>query len=137
MPLQDAPEQDLHVAQPAPPDINWPAYRKPQFLQIPVGQLDKPHQLVMMRNSHRETTHVIIDRFMVGHELLPGQVKEIDLLAEDIEYFQRRRRPELVGRDQQGNPQLHPVIIEGLRDGPGVVEQVQAETAERKKLRTP
>jgi len=134
--LKDAPQQDLHVAEPAKPDANWPAHRKPQFLQVPAGQLDKEHQLVMMRNTHNETTHIIIDRYMVGHELQPGQTKEIDLLAEDIEYFQRRRHPELVGRDEKGNPQLHPVMIVGLRDSTVDTElqQIQ-ETTERKKMR--
>src|SRR5215471_7513525 len=108
MPLQAAPEQDLHVAEPSKPDVFWPAHRKPQFLQIPAGQLDKEHQLVTMRNTDREQTHVVIDRFMNGHEILPGQAVEVDLLAEDIEYFQRRRHPELVGKDEKGNPKLIP-----------------------------
>jgi hypothetical protein len=139
MPLQDAPVQDLHVAEPVKPDVNWPAYRKPQFLQVPKGQLDKEHQLVTMRNTDKEQTHIVIDRFCVGHELQPGQAKEVDLLAEDIEYFQRRRHPAMVGLDEKGNPKLIPIVIEGIRDAPSVEQAaqqaVEAADEPRKKMR--
>jgi hypothetical protein len=137
MPLQDAPVQDLHVAEPGKPDINWPAHRRPQFLQVPKGQLDKEHQLVNIRNTDREQTHIVIDRFCVGHELQPGQVVEVDMLAEDIEYFQRRRQPNLVGKDDRGNPKLIPVVIEGIRDAPSVEQAAQeaADEPSRKRMR--
>lgn len=116
-------KQDLHISEPRGPDRNW---RRMQPIQItPTKQrLDAEHQLVMVRNrsdvepvgllAPKPQTHIVIDRYMVGHELAPGQAKQIDLLATDIDYFQRQRARDR--RDMLGQLlPLHPVAIEGVR----------------------
>ena len=116
MALEQAPQQDLGIPEPVKPDHNWPGRYKPQFVVPSPDRLKQSHQLVTMRNTDRAQTHIVIDRFLQGHELRPGETKEIDLLAEDIEYYQRRRRPEVVGKDHRGNPKLIPLVIDGVRD---------------------
>jgi hypothetical protein len=38
-------------------------------------------------------THIVIDRFMNGHELLPGQKKEIEMLVTEIASFRELGKP--------------------------------------------
>lgn len=49
-------------------------------------------------NTDLAQTHIVTDRYLVGHELLPGRGKEIELLNRDIEYFIRQRVPHSVTR---------------------------------------
>lgn len=109
---------DIGVQKPVEPDKNWPARAKPQFLIVTEAQLQKPHQLVEMRNTDRVQTHIIIDRFMQGHELAPGQLKELDMLVEDINYFRRQRAPNRLSPDGSRMLPIHPVEVLGVREAP-------------------
>lgn len=117
MPFEPGPV-DIDVQTPVQPDINWPARAKPQFLIVSQEQLDKPHQRVEMRNNDRQQMHIIIDRFLQGHELAPGQSKEIDLTADDINYFRRQRAPNRLSNDGSRVLPPHPVEVVGVRDAP-------------------
>jgi hypothetical protein len=59
--------------------------------------------------------HIIIDRYMVGHELMPGQSKsDIDMLVCDIRHFLKERAPNR--RNSYGDQKpLHPIMIEGFK----------------------
>ena len=115
--LKEATEQDLGLAEPTRPDVNWPAHTKPQFLAVDENRLNTSHQLVKMRNNHPEQVHIIVDRFLRGHELMPGQTKEIDMIDADIRFFQRQRRTDRTGSDGRPLP-VHPVEIVGIREAP-------------------
>lgn len=117
MPFEPGPV-DLGIQEPVKPDVNWPARSKPQFLVVTKDQLDKPHQLAEMRNNDRVQTHIIIDRFLQGHELAPGQTREIDLTVEDIEYFRRQRRANRMSADRTRVLPAHPVEVLGVREAP-------------------
>jgi hypothetical protein len=56
--------------------------------------------------------HLVMDRHLRGHELAPGETKELDMLVRDIEYFDNMRKP---GRlDAKGQPlPKHPIKIDG------------------------
>ncbi len=117
MPLHQAPEQDLGVAEPVGPAPNWPARMKPQSIIPSEARLKAEHQVAMVFNSDPAQTHIIVDRFQQGHEVQAGQRHEIDMLVDDIKYFQRQRRPNRMS----ANGQLlrpHPIIIEGVRPTP-------------------
>jgi hypothetical protein len=109
---------DLGIQKPVEPDINWPARAKPQFLIVTQEQLDKPHQLVQLRNNDRQQTHIIIDRFLQGHELAPGQTEEMDLTVDDINYFRRQRAPNRLSLDRSRALPIHPVEVLGVREAP-------------------
>jgi hypothetical protein len=117
MPYEPGPV-DIGIQQPVQPDINWPARSKPQFLIVSQEQLDKPHQLVEMRNTDRAQIHIIIDRFLQGHELLPGQTKELDMTVDDINYFRRQRAPNRLSPDGHRVLPQHPVEVLGVREAP-------------------
>lgn len=121
--MSDTETQDLHVAVPAQPDQNW-ARMQPMSIQPTPARLDKPHQIVSIKNTSDITPgprgiphpqkHIIIDRYNQGHELQPGETKhDIDMLAVDIEYFIRERQSGR--RDQLGRAKpRHPIEIVGL-----------------------
>jgi hypothetical protein len=93
-----------------------PPVRRQTFSITPSAErLAKPSQRVTVFNSHPLQTHIIRDRFMQGHELQPGQRKEIELLAEDIQYFVRERDPSRRTPLGVAKP-LHPIVIEGIGD---------------------
>jgi hypothetical protein len=117
MPAEPGPV-DIGIQQPVKPDINWPARAKPQFLIVSQEQLDKPHQLVELRNNDRAQTHIIIDRFLQGHELAPGQSQELDLTVDDINYFRRQRAPNRMSQDGRRLLPPHPVEVLGVREAP-------------------
>jgi hypothetical protein len=139
MPYEPGPV-DLGIQKPVEPDINWPARAKPQFLIVTQEQLDRPHQLVELKNTERQQTHIIIDRFMQGHELMPGQTKELDLTVDDIEYFRRQRQANRMSPDGRRVLPAHPVEVLGVREPPpaNTDEQVAAAVATAtKKTRLP
>lgn len=132
MPQEPGPV-DIGEQKPVLPDVNWPARAKPQFLIITQDQLDKPHQLVEMKNNDRLQTHIVIDRFKQGHELMPGQTKELDLTTDDIEYFRKQRRPNRLSHDGSRVLPQHPVEILNVREAPpaNTDEQVAASLEKR------
>jgi hypothetical protein len=118
MPYEPGPVDIGEVMKPVHPDANWPARAKPQFLIVTPEQLERPHQLVEMRNNDRQQIHIIIDRFLQGHELAPGQTKEIDLTVDDIDYFRRQRAPNRLSPDGLRVLPVHPVEVLGIREAP-------------------
>jgi len=72
-----------------------------------------PYSRVTLFNSSEVQTHIVIDRHSQPHTLLPGQRKhDVELPNEDIEYFQRERRPDRYFPSGEPKPQ-HPIVIEG------------------------
>jgi hypothetical protein len=101
-------------------DTRW-ARAQPISVVPSKARLDAPHQLVTIKNTSPNQTHIVVDRFMVGHELLPGRSQaDVDMTAADIEYYLRQRRPDrtttVAGIVRQ--LPLHPVVIEGLTEDP-------------------
>src|SRR5215831_6640472 len=89
-------------------------------------RIDKPHQLVIVRNTAEKQNHVVVDRYGRGHTLLPGQAKEIDMVLDEVANFQAERKPGRIREmmNQIGNvftfvneeAPLHPIRIEGIPD---------------------
>ena len=72
-----------------------------------------PFSRVTVYNSSEVQTHIIIDRHSRQHVLRPGDRKrDVELPNEDIEYFQRERRPDRFFPSGEPKPQ-HPIVIEG------------------------
>jgi hypothetical protein len=78
------------------PELTRPVTPQPvpqAMLMASPGRLTASSQLVMVLNTDRVQTHIIVDRFYNGIEIQPGQQKEIDMLVSDIESFQKLARP--------------------------------------------
>jgi hypothetical protein len=56
-------------------------------------RLEAPSQRVTVMNTSPIQTHIVIDRHMHGHELRPGEKKEIEMLVDEIEAFRALGRP--------------------------------------------
>lgn len=132
--------QDTGIARPHEADSSW-SRMQPLFVQPSPDRLDKPHQIVDIKNNSDveigvrgfavPTRHVVIDRFNQGHELAPGETKRgIDMLAEDIAYFLRERREGRIDHMGRRKPK-HPIEILGFdadRVRPGQTIEATAET---------
>jgi hypothetical protein len=88
------------------------------------------HQRVRVRNTSPVQVHIVVDRNLVGHELQPGQVKELDMLVDEIEAFRALRLP---GRGFITNGPLagipkppHPLVFEDIPEPKAVAEAVEA-----------
>ena len=46
-----------------------------------------PSTHVTVANTDPVQTHVVIDRYNIGHELRAGQSKQIEMLNSAVEYF--------------------------------------------------
>jgi hypothetical protein len=57
------------------------------------GTSRTPSQRVTVMNTSQSQPHIVIDRFMNGHELRPGEKKEIDMLVDEIAAFRELGRP--------------------------------------------
>jgi hypothetical protein len=82
-------------------------------------QLHAPCSRVTVRNTSDVQTHIVVDKYNVGHELRPGQKVEMELLNEDIARFQELRLPDryFPASDPAKPAQLkppHPIKIEGV-----------------------
>jgi hypothetical protein len=116
-------EQDLGISKIARPDRSWSRTQPVQLIPSK-ERLDADHQVVTISNiSDREPSengkprpqdHVVVDRFLNGHTLQPGQtLRDIDMLASDIAYFQRERMSNRF--DNRGIPKpKHPIVISGI-----------------------
>lgn len=115
--------QESGIARPHEGDSSW-SRTQPLFIQPSQERMDKPHQIVDIKNNSDveignrgfavPTRHVIVDRFNQGHEIAPGETKRgIDMLAEDIAYFLRERRPGRVDHMNRMKPK-HPIEIVGF-----------------------
>ena len=66
-----------------------------------------------MKNTSFQN-HIVIDRFNVGHELRPGEAREMEMLNDEIANFQEQRRPDRFYPGTTTLKPLHPIIIEGV-----------------------
>ena len=87
--------QDLGLATPHAMD---PAVPRGDMPRASASRLAEPSSRVWAYNTDNEQTHIVMDRYLVGHELLPGRGKEMEMLNRDIEYFIRQRTPHSVTR---------------------------------------
>jgi hypothetical protein len=73
-------------------------------------------------NTSPIQTHVLIDRFMNGHELRPGEKKEVEMLVDEIAAFRELGRPNrgvYTSGPLVGQPLLpHPLRFVDLPDQP-------------------
>jgi hypothetical protein len=80
--------QGSQKAAPAAPNLVLP-----QVILVSRERLEAPSQRVTVTNSSPVQTHIVIDRFMNGHELLPRQKKEIEMLVDESAEFRKLGRP--------------------------------------------
>jgi hypothetical protein len=113
------PAADELVTPVAPPHI-VSKQNQPQIFLIPTpDRLKEDSQLVTLRNTDRQQTHIMIDRYMIGHELQPGQEKELDMTVGDIAAHREKLRPNrgiYMSGHLTGRPlPTHPVIIVDIK----------------------
>ena len=99
------------------PDDN--PYYAPMRPEPSNERLNAPSSRVIVKNTSEVQNHIVIDRFNVGHELRPGERREMDMLDAEIANFQEQRRPDRFyptnDPDKPGRPKpLHPIVIEGI-----------------------
>jgi hypothetical protein len=83
----EAPRLDMPV--PSLPDVNWQRSQPVQMIPSE-KRMKAPHSVVNIKNNG-EGRHVIIDRHMTGHEIVPGQtLPNIEMLDDHVKYFQRQ-----------------------------------------------
>jgi hypothetical protein len=94
------------------PDDN--PYYAPMRPEPSMERLNAPCSRVIVKNSSEVQNHIVIDRFNVGHELRPGEAREIEMLNDEIASFQEQRRPDRFFPGTTTLKPLHPIIIEGV-----------------------
>jgi hypothetical protein len=80
----------------APPAPNLVIPRPTQWgavIQVTRERLEAPSQRITVLNTSPIQTHIVIDRFMNGHELRPGEKKEVEMLVDEIAAFRELGRP--------------------------------------------
>lgn len=88
--------QDLGISAPHAMDAAVP---KGDLPRASAARLKEPSSRVWAYNTDpKGQTHIVMDRYLVGHELASGRGKEMELLNRDIEYFIRQRQPHSVMR---------------------------------------
>ncbi len=106
------------LIRPPPPDHPFFAAMRPEPSW---ERLQEANSRVTVTNTSDVQMHVVIDRFMVGHELRPGQKVEIEMTNDEIARFQDMRRPDRYypatdpAKPLRPKP-LHPILIEGVGD---------------------
>ena len=108
--------RNMSAIRPPPPDHPYFAPMRPEPSW---ERLQEPSSRVKVTNTSEMQQHVVIDRFMVGHELRPGQVVEIEMLNDEIARFQEMRRPgryyPVIDPAKPGREKPpHPIKIEGV-----------------------
>jgi hypothetical protein len=108
--------QNPNLVRPPPPDHPFFAPMRPEPSW---ERLQESFSRVMVTNTSLNQMHVVIDRFMVGHELRPGQKVEMEMVNDEIARFQEMRRPDryypVIDPAKPGRPKpLHPILIEGV-----------------------
>jgi hypothetical protein len=106
-------------------------YHAPMRPEPTKERLEAPHQRVWVKNTSPHQNHIVIDRFNVGHELRPGERREMDMINAEIANFQEHRRPgryfpEIQAGDEPKPKPPHPIVIEG-------VPEPEEATAQRKR----
>jgi hypothetical protein len=115
-------------------NAQWAAPMRPEPTK---ERLDAPHQRVWVKNNSPNQNHIVIDRFNVGHELRPGERREMDMLNAEIANFQEHRRPgrffpEIDPEHPAGKMKpLHPIEIEGVPE----IVAAQAEPQQQRRQR--
>lgn len=105
------------LIRPPPPDHPYFAPMRPEPSW---ERLQEPSSRVRVTNTAENgQQHVVIDRFMVGHELRAGQSVEIEMLNDEIARFQELRRPgryyPVIDPQKPGREKPpHPIKIEGV-----------------------
>jgi hypothetical protein len=123
-------EQEREINTIRGPDRLNPQYFAPMRPEPTKERLAAPHQRVFVKNTSVNQNHIVIDRFNVGHELRPGERREMDMLEAEIANFQENRRPDRFypeiepGEEPRQKP-LHPILIEGVPE----LQRVAAEPA--------
>jgi hypothetical protein len=100
------------------PPLNSP-YFSSQRPEPSWERLNAPCSRVWVKNTSEMQTHIVIDKYNNGHELKPGERKEMELLNEEIAVFQSHSLsdryfptddPAMPGRPKP----KHPIQIEGV-----------------------
>jgi len=114
-------------------------YHAPMRPEPSPERLAADHSRVTVTNTSPNQNHIVIDRFNVGHELRPGEKRELVMLNDEIANFQENRRPgryypEIQAGDEPKPKPPHPILIEGV---PDMVDDVRArqETQQRETMR--
>ena len=94
------------------PDDN--PYYAPMRPEPSKERLNAPSSRVIVKNTSEVQNHIVIDRFNVGHELRPGEAREMEMLNDEIASFQEQRRPDRFYPGTTTLKRLHPIIIEGV-----------------------
>ena len=110
------PDQELTIIR--GPDLNA-QYHAPMRPEPTKERLDAKHSRVMVKNTSEKQNHIVIDRYNVGHELRPGERREMEMLDIEIANFVEHRRPgrfypEISPGDEPKPKPLHPILIEGV-----------------------
>ena len=95
-PHQSTPEAMQRTQKAAPPGANLVIPRPTQWgavILVSRERLEAPSQRVTVLNTSPMQTHIVIDRFMNGHELRPGEKKEVEMLVDEIAAFRELGRP--------------------------------------------
>jgi hypothetical protein len=109
--------RNQNLVRPPPPDHPYFAPMRPEASW---ERLQEPSSRVKVTNtSENGQIHVVIDRFMVGHELRAGESREIEMLNDEIARFQDMRRPDryypVIDPAKPGRQKpLHPIKIDGV-----------------------
>ena len=95
------------------------SYYAPMRPEPSKQRLDAPSSRVMVKNTSEVQNHIVIDRFNVGHELRPGEAREMEMLNDEIANFQEQRRPDRfypgIDTTEPARPKPpHPILIEGI-----------------------
>jgi hypothetical protein len=109
------------------PDWDSPFYAS-QRPEPTWERLNSPSSRVWVKNTSEAQNHIVIDKFNVGHELRPGERREMEMLNEEIAYFQEHRLPDRYypPKNQTDPPKLkppHAILIEGV---PSMIEEQRA-----------
>jgi hypothetical protein len=84
------------VEKAAPPSRNLVIPRLTQsgaVILVTRERLEAPSQRVTVLNSSPIQTNIVLDRFMNGHELRPGEKNEVEMLVDEIAAFRELGRP--------------------------------------------
>ena len=127
-------EREINTIRTGPLSAQYHAPMRPEPTK---ERLDAKHTRVTVQNTSVNQNHIVIDRYNVGHELRPGERREMDMLDIEIASFQEHRRPgrfypEIDPEYPEGKLKpLHPIVI---HDVPNLASEPLPE--DRKKMHT-
>jgi hypothetical protein len=66
----------------------------PQMVMLPSKErLDASHHYTTVKNTSQNQVHIVMDRSMTCHDLMPGESKIIDMIDHEVEAFRELGRP--------------------------------------------